>query len=62
MLYRKKFLECKRGGILDIGFIDPYVNNEHTLKTKPAEKEHNLLRALREQYLKREILFPYNFQ
>jgi len=62
MLCRKKVLECKRGKIKDIGFIDPYANNEHALQTQPEQIEQNLLRAFRKQYHKREILFPYNFQ
>jgi hypothetical protein len=62
MLCRKKILERKREEIGDIGFIDPYANNEHTLTTKPEQLECNLLTAFRKQYKKGEILFPYNFR
>lgn len=56
-----KILECKRGRINDIGFIDPYFIHETTLKTKPVETESNLVQALRFNDTKREILFPYKF-
>ena len=59
---RMKILECKRGRIYDIGFVDPYFIHTDTLKLKPRETENNLVRALRFHSTKREILFPYNFR
>ena len=57
-----KILECKRGRIYDIGFIDPYFIHERTLKMKPDVTESNLVQALRFNDTKREILFSYNFE
>ena len=57
-----KILECKRGQIYDIGFIDPYWVHEKTVQTKPKETEDNIVKALRFHENKREILFPYNFE
>ena len=59
---RKKILECKRGQIYDIGFINPNTVHEFTVKMSPKDIEKVLLRALIEQQNRREILFPYNFQ
>ena len=56
-----KILECKRGNIYDIGFIDPYYIHCKSIATKPKETENNLVRALRFNESKREILFPYNY-
>jgi len=60
MLCRKKILEIKRGKIKPTGFIDPYVCNAYTVLNKPEQTEHNLLTAIRKQYRRREIIFPYN--
>ena len=60
MLCRKKILECERGVIKDIGFIDPYCCNEYALTNQPGETEHLLLTMLRKQSKRREILFPYH--
>ena len=58
-----KILECKRGQIYDIGFIDPNFVHEKSLKDFCIETENNLVRALRFfSETKREILFPYNFK
>jgi hypothetical protein len=56
-----KILECKRGQIYDIGFINPNNIHEYTVKNNAKETEDNLLRALIKQQTRREILFPYNF-
>ena len=56
-----KILECKRGQIYDIGFIDPYWVNEHTVLHNAQETEHSIVKALRFHENKREILFSYNF-
>ena len=62
MLCRLKILQIKQGRIKDdVGFIDPYVNNEAVLQLKPDDVEDNLLRALVNQHQKEQILFPYNY-
>ena len=48
-----KILECKKGQIYDIGFIDPYVVHQETVKDNPEETKNIMLRAMRKQYYKR---------
>ena len=60
-----KILKCRRRGIYDIGFIDPYYIHEKTISSKKqqaVDTENNLVKALRFHETKREILFPYNFE
>ena len=57
-----KILECKRGKIYDIGFIDPYYNHHQSVEMNPHDTENNLVKELRFSSTKREILFPYNFK
>ena len=57
-----KILQCKRGQIYDIGFIDPYFIHQKTLQSHYIDTEDNLVRALRFSETKREILFPYNYK
>ena len=57
-----KILQCKRGQIYDIGFVDPYYIHEETLTKWPEETENKFVKALRFNETKREILFPYNFE
>ena len=57
-----KILECSRGQIYDIDFIDPYWVHQANLKTNPEDTEDNIVHVLRFQETKREILFPYNFE
>ena len=60
-----KSLHCRRRGIYDIGFIDPYYIHEKTIsgkKQQAVDTENNLVKALRFHETKREILFPYNFE
>ena len=57
-----KILECKRGRIYDIGFIDPYFIHEMVIKDFADETEDNLLMFLKEQNTKTDLLFPYNFK
>ena len=57
-----KILECKRGQIYDIGFIDPYYNHHQSLATNPRETENNLVQGLRFSGTKREILFSLQLQ
>jgi hypothetical protein len=56
-----KMLECKRGRIYDVGFIDPNTVHEVTVQQYAKDTEENLLRFLEKQSFKKEILFPYNF-
>ena len=56
-----KILECKRGQIYDLGFIDPNTVHEVTVKEHAKDTEDYLLRFLKKQQTKTEILFPYNF-
>jgi hypothetical protein len=53
--------ECKQKAIYDVGFIDPYIINERMLQHHPRDVENDLFRFFSRQSLKREILFPYNF-
>ena len=57
-----KILQCKRGQIYDIGFVDPNIVHEYTLKHNYIDTENNLVKALRFSETKREILFPYNYK
>ena len=57
-----KMLECRRGGLYDIGFIDPNTVHELTVRDYPKDTEENLLRFLQKQENKSEIFFPYNFE
>src|ERR1041384_4369412 len=55
-----KILECKKGQIYDIGFIDCQFVHERTLKEKPKQTENKLLQSLTYFGTRREILFPYS--
>lgn len=57
-------LECKRDEITDFGFIDPDKIHAVTIKDPIHNKDTpaTLLRFLKRQRDKREILFPYNFE
>jgi hypothetical protein len=57
-----KMLECRRGGLYDIAFIDPNTVHELTVRDYPKDTEENLLRFLQKQENKSEIFFPYNFE
>ena len=57
-----KILECKRGQIYDLGFIDPNTVHEVTVREYAKDTEDYLLRFLKKQQTKKEILFPYNFK
>ena len=57
-----KSLHCRRRQIYDIGFIDPYYIHEKCVDQHPDDTHDNLVKALRFNETKREILFPYNFQ
>ena len=57
-----KMLECRRGGLYDIGFIDPNTVHEVTVREYAKDTEDNLLRFLQKQANKEEIFFPYNFE
>jgi len=57
-------LECKRDEITDFGFIDPDKIHEVTIENPIHNKDTpaTLLRFLKRQRDKKEILFPYNFK
>jgi hypothetical protein len=57
-----KMLQCKRGQIYDVGFIDPNTVHEFTVQKHPKDTEEYLLTFLMKQETKEEILFPYNFK
>ena len=57
-----KVLQCKRGQIYDIGFIDTNFVHETSLRDFYIDTENNLVRELRFSEIKREILFTYNFK
>ena len=57
-----KSQHCRKRGIYDIGFIDPYYIHEESVQQFPDDTQNNLVKALRFNSTKREILFPYNFQ
>jgi hypothetical protein len=52
-----KMLECKRGGLYAIGFIDPNTVHEVTVREYANDTEDNLLRFLLKQANKEEIFF-----
>ena len=57
-------LECKRDEITDFGFIDLDKIHEVTIEDPIHNKDtpKTLLRFLKRQHDKKEILFPYNFK
>jgi len=57
-----KILEFKKRNVYHIGFINPCAVNEKTIQFHRRETEENLLKFLREQWCKEEILFPYDFK
>jgi hypothetical protein len=57
-----KMLECRRGGLYDIGFIDPNTVHEVTVNQFPKDTEDNMLMFLQKQQNKSEIFFPYNVE
>ena len=56
-------LECKRDEITDIGFIDADTIHEETIKNPMHNKDtpETLLKFLKRQRDKKQILWPYNF-
>ena len=57
-----KKLECKRGKLLELGFIDPDTVHEVTVQDYAKDTEDNMLRFLEKQADKEDIFFPYNFK
>ena len=59
-----KILECRKDEITDIGFIDPDKVHEVTIENPFVNKDTpgTLLRFLKRQHDKKEILFPYKFK
>ena len=62
ILCRLKIIECRKAQIYDIGFINPNVIHEWTIKKNAAEIEDNLLKSLIINQNIDLILFPYNFE
>jgi hypothetical protein len=62
LLCRMKMIECERSRIFEVGFVDPYIVNSHTLQKQPKDVEHDLTTFLIKQNFCTEILFPYNFR
>jgi hypothetical protein len=57
-----KKLECKRGKLLPLGFIDPNTVHEVTVRRYPKDTEDNIVMFLEKQADKEDIFFPYNFK
>ena len=59
-----KMLELKRDEVKDIGFIDPDKLHEVTIEDPIHNKDTSatLLRFLKRQTDKTQILWPYNFK
>ncbi|KAK1631148.1 hypothetical protein QYE76_005463 [Lolium multiflorum] len=57
-----KKLECKRGKLLPLGFIDPDTVHEVTVRDFAKDTEDNMVMFLVKQANKEEIFFPYNFK
>ncbi|KAK1666207.1 hypothetical protein QYE76_054366, partial [Lolium multiflorum] len=57
-----KKLECKRGKLDPIGFIDPNTVHVVTVRDYPKDTEDNMLMFLQKQADKEDIFFPYNFK
>ena len=59
-----KMLECKKDEIKDIGFIDPDKLHEVTIEDPIHNRDTpaTLLRFLKRQTDKTQILWPYNFK
>lgn len=53
---------CRKESIFHIGFIDPYVVNDKTVREYGKETENNIFNALMGQHYKTYILLPYNFE
>ena len=46
-----KILKCKRSGIYDIGFIDPYYIHEETVQKYANDTENNLVLSCTHSFL-----------
>ena len=57
-----KKLECKRGKLLELGFIDPDTVHEVTVRDFAKDTEDNIVMFLEKQADKEDIFFPYNFK
>ncbi|KAK1670452.1 hypothetical protein QYE76_058611 [Lolium multiflorum] len=57
-----KKLECKRGKLLPLGFMDPDTVHEVTVRDFAKDTEDNMVMFLVKQANKEEIFFPYNFK
>jgi hypothetical protein len=57
-----KIRECRLAGIWDFGFIDPYSFHQETIEKFNKDTPDDLLRFLKRQSTKKEILWPYGFK
>ena len=53
---------ARRNGIMDVGFMDPLVINEVTVRNKPDETVENIFLFLDRQHSKSGIVLLYNFK
>ena len=59
---RLKIVKCRIADIYDIGFINPNIIHEWTVKHGVTDTTDNLLQPLLKKQNKEKILFPYNFK
>jgi hypothetical protein len=55
-------ISLRKECIAMVGFVDPGVVHEATVRDKPEDTMENLYKALLEQRHYKHILLPYNFQ
>ena len=54
--------ECRKSGIYNIGFIDPNVIHEQSVRQYPDRTENNIVMSLEGQHDRTFILLSYNFE
>ena len=54
--------ECRKKGIYNVGFIDPNVIHEESVRQYPNRTENNLVMSLEGQHNRKFILFSYNIE
>ena len=57
-----KLQECRMSGIYNVGFMDPNVILEESVRKYTNRTENNILMSLEGQHDRTFILFPYNFE
>ena len=53
--------EYRKSGIYNVGFIDPKVIHEESVRQYPNQTENNLVMSLEGLHDRTFILFPHNF-